>query len=171
MAEPNQELQDLVQQVGIVRRWLVVTARLKSTVLALGVVVAYVTLFTLLDYWCHFHFDARILILVLFVVTCAIVGRWLVSRFTMKISFGHAAEHIESQQNFYRQLVTAMEYYDNRQHYAYSRSLAHLLIRQIHGKTEDLDFRGFVNRWPAFGRRAHRSSESCGGLPPGTPAF
>ena len=48
-------LQDLVQQVGVVRRWLVVTALLKSAALALGFVVAYVILFTLLDTWCHFQ--------------------------------------------------------------------------------------------------------------------
>ena len=140
MAQDSKALQDLVQQVGIVRRWLVVTALFKSTGLGLGFLVAYITLFILLDYRYHFQSDARSLILVLFIVACVIVGLWLVSRFKTRISFSHAAEYIEGQQSFYRQLVTAMEYYENQQHYAYSQSLARLLIRRIHEETKDLDF-------------------------------
>jgi hypothetical protein len=119
--------------------------------LALGFVVAYVTLFALLDHWYHFQSGARILALILLIAGVAALAIWRATRLKTSVSLSHTADYIEGKFSFYRQLVTAMEYYEDQQHYSYSQSLAQLLIRRIHSETKGLDFSGFVDKWPTFG--------------------
>ncbi|MHC4106070.1 MAG: hypothetical protein ACYSR9_14100, partial [Planctomycetota bacterium] len=66
------------------------------------------------------------------------------------ISCSETANYIESKNSFNQQLVTAIEYYENKHSYPYSKNLAECLVLQIDKNTETFRLDSTVEKWRAL---------------------
>ena len=151
MAERAQEKLDaLVARVKKVRRWLVTLAILRVAALCLIFVSAYIGIYAWLDHRFNFDHTGRIAALFLLIAGLAL----LVHRLT-KILFGHiscsaAANYIENKRSFDQQLVTAIEYYENKQDYPYSSALADQLVLHVERDSAEYRFDAAVQKWQGY---------------------
>jgi hypothetical protein len=150
MAESVQEeLNALVARVGKVRRWLMALAVLKVTALCLIFVSVYVGIYAWLDHRVNFEEAGRIIAFVLLVGGLGFLLYMLTRMLLGQISYSGAANYIESKADFGQQLVTAIEYYEKRRDYPYSRALAEHLVLQIDKVSKTFRFDSTVEKWRA----------------------
>lgn len=144
------KLDALVARVRKVRRWLVTLAVLKVTALCLLFVSCYVGVYAWLDHRLHFDTIGRIIALALLVAGVVIMLYKLTRLLLGHMSCSSAASYIESKSSFDQQLVTAIEYYENKQDYPYSKALAERLVLQVDQASREFAFDSIVGKWQSY---------------------
>ena len=149
-AEIDFILRSLVARVAAVRRWLVTLAVLKVISLALLFSGLYIAAYAWLDHRFHLGVAGRAVALGLLVAGLV----WLLYRLARSlighVSCHNAANYIESKHSFDQQLVTAIEYHENKNEYPYSKPLADYLVSQVDGASKTVPFDITVPKWQAY---------------------
>ncbi len=146
----EEKLNALVARVGKVRRWLVTLAILKVAALCLIFVSLYVGVYAWLDHRLNFDEIARISAFILLVGGLAFLLRRLTKLLFSHISCSIAANYIENKRSFNQQLVTAIEYYENKQDYPYSKALAEQLVLRVDKESVEFKFDSTVKKWQGY---------------------
>ena len=146
----DDKLNALVERVGKVRRWLAVLAVMKIAALCLIFASVYIDVYACLDRRVNFGQRGRVIALVLLIAgTAGLLG--LLTRLLLKrLSCSGAANYIENRKNFNQQLVTAMEYHENKQEYPYSRALAEHLVLRVDKDCGGFRFDSTVEKWQGY---------------------
>ena len=144
------KLNALVARVAKVRRWLVTLAILKVAALCLVFVSVYIGIYAWLDH--HFNFDeiGRIIAFILLLAGLGLLLHRLTKLLLVHISCSGAANYIENRMSFDQQLVTAIEYYENRKDYPYSRALAEQLVLKVAEDSKEFRFGATVDKWQGY---------------------
>ncbi|MHC4439366.1 MAG: hypothetical protein ACYS3S_18585, partial [Planctomycetota bacterium] len=151
MAENAEDkLNALAARVGKVRRWLVTLAILRVAALCLIFVSAFTGFYAWLDHRLNFDEIARITAFILLVAGLAFLLRRLTKLLLGHISCSVAANYIENKRSFNQQLVTAIEYYENKQDYPYSKALAEQLVLKVEQESGDFRFDTTVEKWQGY---------------------
>jgi len=151
MAENVEEkLNALVARVGKVRRWLVTLAILKVAALCLIFVSVFTGFYAWLDHRLNFDEMARITAFILLAAGLAFLLHRLTKLLLGHVSFSVAANYIENKMSFNQQLVTAIEYYENKQDYPYSKALAGQLVLRVDKESEEFKFDSTVEKWQGY---------------------
>ena len=151
MAQTEQDRLDaLVFKVKKVRRWLVTLAVLRVAALCLIFVSAYIGVYAWLDHRFNFDQTGRIAALFLLIAGLAVLVHRLTKLLLGHISCSAAANYIENKQSFDQQLVTAIEYYENKQDYPYSSALAEQLVLQVERESAEYRFDATVHKWQGY---------------------
>jgi len=151
MAQTAQEkLDSLVLRVKKVRRWLVTLAVLRVAALCLIFVSAYIGVYAWLDHRFNFDQTGRIAALFLLIAGLAVLVHRLTKLLLGHISCSAAANYIENKRSFDQQLVTAIEYYENKQNYPYSSALAEQLVLQVERDSAEYRFDAAVHKWQGY---------------------
>ncbi len=146
----QEAIESLVNRVRLVRRWLVVLSVLKVAAACLVFVSVYVGIYAWLDHRVHFSPAWRLAAAVILAGAVAALLVRLAKVLLGHISCSRAANHIESNSSFDQQLVTAIEYYENRHNYAYSKALAERLVLQVNEQCAGFDFSRTVDKRVGF---------------------
>ncbi|MFB0553405.1 MAG: hypothetical protein ACETWQ_08835 [Phycisphaerae bacterium] len=146
----EEKLDALVARVTKVRRWLVAIAVLKIAALSLVFVSVYVGVYAWLDHRKNFDEIGRIIALILLLTGLVLLLYRLTKWLLVHVSFSEAANYIENIRSFDQQLVTAIEYYENKQDYPYSRALAEQLVLNVDKESEAFKFDSTVEKWKGY---------------------
>ncbi len=139
-------LNDLIARVGRVRRWLLALGALRIAATGLAFVSLYIGLYAWLDHHLQFGRVARVSAFLLFVGMIA-AGLYRIIRVLRRdMTYAHAANYIESRHSFDQQLVAAVEYYEGKDDYPYSKALAGQLVRQVDDAAAGCRFDAVVDR-------------------------
>ncbi|MEA3226593.1 MAG: hypothetical protein U9Q07_11645, partial [Planctomycetota bacterium] len=144
------KLNALVGRVGKVRQWLVALEILKIAALCLIFVSVYVGVYAWLDHRLNFGERGRVIALVLLIAGIAGLLHRLTKLLLSHISCSGAANYIESRRSFNQQLVTAMEYYENKHQYPYSKALAEQLVLRVDKDCSGFRFDSTVKKWQGY---------------------
>jgi len=144
------KLDALVARVGKVRRWLVTLAILKVAALCLIFVSVFTGFYAWLDHRLNFDEIARITAFILLVAGLAFLLHRLTKLLLGHISCSVAANYIENKRSFNQQLVTAIEYYENKQDYPYSKALAGQLVLRVDKESGEFKFDSTVEKWQGY---------------------
>jgi hypothetical protein len=144
------KLDALVGRVGKVRRWLVALAILKVAALCLVFASVYIGVYAWLDHRLNFGESGRVAALVLLVAGLGLMLHRLTKLLLRHVSCSGAANYIEGRISLNQQLVTAMEYYENKQEYPYSRALAEHLVIRVEKDCREFDFDSTVEKWKGY---------------------
>ena len=147
---PEDKLNALVARVGQVRRWLVMLSILKVTALCLVFVSLYVGVYAWLDHRLNFDEAGRIAALVLLIAGVVLLLHRLKNLLPGRISFSGAAGYIENKRSLDQQLVTAIEYYENKQDYPYSRALLEQVVLKLDKESSQFRFDSTVEKWKGY---------------------
>src|SRR4030042_183661 len=151
MAENVEEkLNALVARVGKVRRWLVTIAILKVAALCLIFVSVFTGFYAWLDHRLNFDEIARIISFILLIAGLVFLLHRLTKLLLGHISFSVAANYIENKRSFNQPLVPAIEYYENKQHYPYSKALAEQLVLRVEKESGEFKFDSTVEKWQGY---------------------
>lgn len=138
---PQERLIHLVGRVGRVRRWLIAIAILRALALILtGAAVLMLVAGGLGQTWGIWGVLGAMVLL-------AYPLRRVLRRTP---SFSDTADFIETSVALRRQLVTAMEYYQQRDDYPYSGPLAEELVTRLDQALDRVSMESTVPRWKAF---------------------
>jgi len=144
------KLNALAARVGKVRQWLVGLAILKVAALCLIFVSVYVGIYAWLDHRFNFDETGRIIAFALLIAGLSSLLYRLTKLLLGHMSCSRAANYIESRKSFHQQLVTAIEYYENKQDYPYSRALAEHLVLQIDKASKAFKFDSTIEKWQGY---------------------
>jgi hypothetical protein len=151
MAETAQDKLDaLVARVRKVRRWLVTLAILRVAALCLVFVSVYIGVYAWLDHRVNFGQTGRVAALLLLIAGLVLLLHRLAKRLLGHVSCSTAANYIENKQSFDQQLVTAIEYYENKEDYPYSTALAKQLVLQVERDSAGYRFDAAVQKWQGY---------------------
>ncbi len=151
MAENVEDKLDaLVTRVAKVRRWLVTLAVLKVAALCLVFVSMYVGVYAWLDHRRNFDEIGRTIAFILLLAGLVLLLYRLTKWLLVHVSFSGTANYIENIRSFDQQLVTAIEYYENKQDYPYSRALAEQLVLDVDKDSETFEFDSTVEKWQGY---------------------
>jgi len=140
-------LNELVQRVGTVRKWLVALVLVKTAAAGVAFVTLYIGAYALADHYLHFGAAARVAALAAFAAGAITLCVLLVKSLMAHVSASAAARHIESKLHLDQQLQSAIEYYENKADYPYSPALAEYVILAVHGASENERFDRTVAKW------------------------
>ncbi|MBM4025359.1 MAG: hypothetical protein FJ280_08120 [Planctomycetes bacterium] len=140
-------LNSLVARVHRVRGWLLALGVLKSAAVGLACLCAYVGLYAWIDHYAHLGPGGRLTALLVLVLLLAGLGWLLVRTLRRDMQDSHAAGYIEGRHSFGQQLVAAVEYFEGRSDYPYSRSLAARLVRQVDAAAREFRFDSVIDKW------------------------
>ena len=146
----EEKLNALVARVGKVRRWLVTLAILKVAALCLIFVSVFTGFYAWLDHRLNFDEMARIAAFILLVAGLAFLLHRLTKLLLGHVSCSVAANYIENKRSFNQQLVTAIEYYENKQDYPYSKALAEQLVLRVDKESGEFKFDSTVEKWQGY---------------------
>ncbi|MHC4185464.1 MAG: hypothetical protein ACYSR4_05980, partial [Planctomycetota bacterium] len=144
------KLKKLVARVKKVRRWLVTLAVLKVVALCLIFVSVYIGVYAWFDHRLNFGSTGRIIALALLATGVLFLLYRLAKALLGHISCSRAANYVESKKTFDQQLVTAIEYYEQKQDYPYSRALAEHLVLKIDQDCRTFEFDSTVAKWLGY---------------------
>ncbi len=144
------KLDALAGRVGKVRRWLVTLAILKVAALCLVFASAYIGVYAWLDHRFNFGEVGRVAALVILLAGIGLLLHQLTRLLLRHVSCSGAANYIENRSSLSQQLVTAMEYYENKQEYPYSRALAEHLVIRVEKDCREFDFDSTVEKWKGY---------------------
>ncbi len=151
MAENAEDkLNALVARVGKVRRWLVMLSILRVAALCLIFVSVFTGFYAWLDHRLNFDEIARITAFILLVAGLAFLLHRLTKLLLGHISCSVTANYIENKRSFDQQLVTAIEYYENKQDYPYSKALAEQLVLRVDKESGEFKFDSTVEKWQGY---------------------
>lgn len=143
-------LNDLIARVGRVRRWLLALSVLRIAALGLACVSLYIGGYAWLDHHLHFGTLGRVSSLALFLALVA-AGLYFVVRVLRRdMTYANAANYIEGKRSFDQQLVAAVEFYEGRGDYPYSKALAAQLVRQVDSATQGYRFDSTIEKWQGY---------------------
>jgi hypothetical protein len=143
-------LNDLIVRVGRVRRWLLALSGLRIAAAGLACVSLYIGLYAWLDHRFHFGHLGRASALALFVLMLT-AGLYCVVRVLRRdMTYAHAANYIEARRSFDQQLVAAVEFYEGRADYPYSRALAEQLVVQVDRAAREYPFDSTIRKWQGY---------------------
>ena len=125
-------------------------AVLKVTALCLVFVSLYVGVYAWLDHRLSFDEAGRIAALVLLVTGVALLLHRLKSLLPGRVSFSSAANYIENKKSFDQQLVTAIEYYENKHDYPYSKALLDQVVLKLDKDSAEFRFDSTVEKWHGY---------------------
>jgi hypothetical protein len=143
-------LDDLIGRVGRVRYWLVALGTLKTAAIGLACVCLYVGLYAWLDHRAHFGHAGRLLALLVLIVLLAVLSYFLVRALKRSMTYAYAANYVENRRSFDQQLVAAVEYFERRQDYPYSRALARQLVLQVDEASRGFRFDSTIDKWKGY---------------------
>ncbi len=143
-------LNDLIARVGRVRRWLLALSALRIAALGLACVSLYVGAYAWLDHHVHFGTLGRASALVLFLALIAVGLYFIVRVLRRDMTYANAANYIEGKRSFDQQLVAAVEYYEGRGDYPYSKALAAQLVRQVDVAAQGYRFDSTIDKWQGY---------------------
>jgi hypothetical protein len=146
----EEKLNALVARVGKVRRWLMALAILKVAAMCLIFVSVFIGFYAWLDHRLNFDEIARITAFILLVAGLAFLLHRLTKLLLGHVSCSVAANYIENKRSFNQQLVTAVEYYENRQDYPYSKALAEQLVLRVEKESGEFKFDSTVEKWQGY---------------------
>jgi hypothetical protein len=146
----EEKLDALVARVTKVRRWLVAIAVLKVAALCLIFVSVYVGVYAWLDHRKNFDEIGRIIAFILLLTGLVLLLYRLTKCLLVHVSCSGAANYIENIKSFDQQLVTAIEYYENKQDYPYSKVLAEQLVLNVDKDSEAFKFDSTVEKWKGY---------------------
>lgn len=146
----NEELDFLVSRVAKVRKWLAAIAILKTAAICLLFACVYIGGYILLDHRFNFSLPGRLIALFLLIGSIAFLVYKLSRLLLVQISYTNAANFIENNYSLNQQLVAAMEYYENKADYPYSKVLAEQLIVRVNKDSETFAFDSVVEKWRGF---------------------
>jgi hypothetical protein len=146
----EEKLDALVARVTKVRRWLVTLAVLKIAALCLVFVSLYVGVYAWLDHRRNFDEVGRITAFVLLLTGFTVLLIKLTKSLLVHLSCSEAANYIENIRSFDQQLVTAIEYYENKHDYPYSKALAEQLVLNVDKESEKFRFDSTVEKWKGY---------------------
>jgi len=144
------KLNALVERVGKVRRWLAALAIMRIAALCLIFASVYIGVYAWLDHRLNFGQRGRVVALVLLLVAIAGLLHRLTKLLLSHISHSGAASYIENRKSFNQQLVTAMEYHENKREYPYSRALAEHLVLRVDEDCSGFRFDSTVKKWQGY---------------------
>jgi len=151
MAENMEDkLNALVARVVKVRRWLVALTILKVAALCLIFVSVYTGFYAWLDHRLYFAEIGRVTAFVLLVAGLVVLLHKLTKLLVGHVSCSAAANYIEKKRSFKQQLVTAIEYYENKQDYPYSKALAEQLVLNVEKDSREFEFDSTVEKWQGY---------------------
>lgn len=143
-------LRDLILRVRRVRRWLLALSVLRIAALGLACVSLYVIAYAWLDHRVHFGTLGRASSLVLFLALVGLGAYFVVRVLRRDMTYANAANYIEGKHNFDQQLVAAVEYYEGRGDYPYSKALAAQLVRQVDVAAQGYRFDSTIDKWQGY---------------------
>jgi len=143
-------LNDLIARVRRVRAWLLALSALRIAAVGLACVSAYIGLYAWLDHHVHFGTLGRVLSLALFLAMIGIGLYCIVRVLRREMTYARAANYIESKHSFDQQLVAAVEYYEGKGDYPYSKALAGQLVRQVNLVSQGYRFDSTIRRWQGY---------------------
>ncbi|MHC4740653.1 MAG: hypothetical protein ACYS8Z_02010, partial [Planctomycetota bacterium] len=146
----EEKLDRIVGEVAKVRRWLMTLAVLKVAVWCMVCVSSYIGVYAWLDHLYNFRPLGRPMALILMLGGLALLVWRLRKSLIKHISYSGVANYIENRMSFDQQLVTAVEYYENKDDYPYSRWLAEHVIAQVDRESETFDFGSTVEKWKGY---------------------
>jgi hypothetical protein len=151
MAENAEEkLNALVGRVGKVRRWLMMLAILKVAALCFIFISIFIGFYAWLDHRLVFGQNARIIAFIMLISGLAVLLHRLTKLLISHVSYSIAANYIENKNSFNQQLVTAIEYYENKQDYPYSKALAEQLVLRVEKESEEFEFDSTIEKWQGY---------------------
>ncbi len=144
------KLNSLVGRVGRVRRWLVALAILKVGALSMLFASAYIGVYAWLDHRLNFGEIGRVIALVFLLSGLGLLLHRLTRLLLSRVSCSGAANYIENRKSFNQQLVTAMEYHENKREYPYSAALAERLVLRVDKDCRDFNFDSTIDKWQGY---------------------
>jgi len=145
-AKAEEILDSLIARVGRVRRWLLALTALRIAALGLAFVSLYIGLYAWLDHHVQFGRAGRVSAFALLLAMMA-AGLYRIIRVLRRdMTYAHAANYIESRHSFDQQLVAAVEYYEGKSDYPYSKALARQLVLQVNSAAAGCRFDSVVDR-------------------------
>jgi len=144
------KLNALVGRVGKVRRWLAALAIMRIAALCLIFTSVYIGVYAWLDHRLNFGQHGRVIALILLLTGIAGLLHRLTKLLLSHVSCSGAANYIENRRSFNQQLVTAMEYHENKQEYPYSRALAEHLVLCVDKDCSGFRFDSTVEKWQGY---------------------
>ncbi|NQV32321.1 MAG: hypothetical protein HQ515_06480, partial [Phycisphaeraceae bacterium] len=133
-------LNDLANRVRIVRQWLLTLKCLHAVSVALGCLAGAVVVCWGLFWFLKWQVAGHCLCGAVLVCCTAGAILWISHVRSRSVSYSDVGAAIETRQTLHRQLVTAMEYYQDQAHFPYSRGLTHHMIRRVSKRSHDQDF-------------------------------
>lgn len=149
-ADADNILEDLVARVGRVRYWLVALGVLKTAAIGLACVCLYIGLYAWLDHHAHFGHVGRLAALLLLIALLAGLSCFLVRALRRSMTYAYAANYVENRRSFDQQLVAAVEYFEKKHEYPYSRALAEQLVLQVDAASRDFRFDSTIEKWRGY---------------------
>jgi len=149
-ADADDILNELVARIGRVRYWLVALGVLKTAAIGLACVCLYIGLYAWLDHHAHFGHLGRLAALLLLIALFAGLSWFLVRAMRRSMTYAYAANHVENKRSFDQQLVAAVEYFEKKQEYPYSRALAEQLVLQVDQAARGFRFDSTVQKWQGY---------------------
>ncbi|NQT00659.1 MAG: hypothetical protein HQ580_01405, partial [Planctomycetes bacterium] len=144
------KLNVLATRVTKVRRWLVALAILKVAALCLVFVSVYIGVYAWLDHRRNFDEIGRIIAFILLLAGLILILLRLTKSLRDRVTCSGAANYIENIRSFDQQLVTAIEYYENKQDYPYSRVLAEQLVLNVDKDSKAFKFDSTIEKWKGY---------------------
>ncbi len=133
-------LNDLTNRVRIVRQWLLTLKCLHAISVALGCLAVAVVVCWGLFWFCKWQVAGHCLCGAVLVCCTAGAVLWISHVRSRSVTYSEVGATIETRQTLHRQLVTAMEYYEDQAHFPYSRGLTHHMIRRVSKRSHAQDF-------------------------------
>jgi hypothetical protein len=143
-------LHDLILRVRRVRRWLLALSVLRIAALGLACVSLYVIAYAWLDHRVHFGTLGRASSLILFLFLIGLGAYFVVRVLRRDMTYANAANYIEGKRSFDQQLVAAVEYYEGRGDYPYSKALAAQLVLQVDVAAQGYRFDSTIDKWQGY---------------------
>jgi hypothetical protein len=143
-------LDDLIVRVARVRYWLVALGVLKTAAIGLAGLCLYVGLYAWIDHHAHFGHAARLCALLVLLALLAVLGYLLVRALKRSMTYAHAANYVENRRSFDQQLVAAVEYFERKEDYPYSRTLAEQLVLQVDEAAQGFRFDSVIKKWQGY---------------------
>jgi hypothetical protein len=149
-AKAENILDNLIGRIARVRWWLVALGVLKTAAVGLACVCLYVGLYAWIDHHAHFDHAGRLLALLVLLVLMAVLVYSLVRALRRGMTYAYAANYVENRRSFDQQLVAAVEYFERRQDYPYSRALAEQLVLQVDEASRGFRFDSTIDKWKGY---------------------
>ncbi len=139
-------LNHLANRVRVVRQWLLTLKYLRAACVALACLAGAVVVCWALSWFWAWQVAGHCLCGAMLLCCTAAAILWIEHVRAEPVTYIEAGDAIETRQTLHRQLVTAMEYYEDQAHFPYSRSLTHHMIRRVSRRSEVRDFGDCVPR-------------------------
>ena len=148
--ETENILEDLIARIARVRCWLVALGALKTAAVGLACLCLYVGLYAWIDHHAHFGHTGRVCALLVLLALLTLLGYVLIRALKHNMTYTCAANYVENRRSFDQQLVAAVEYFERKEDYPYSRTLADQLVLQVDESAREFRFDSVIKKWQGY---------------------